>query len=71
MPFPHRVFGGERCTQHQADVSLRQDVGGLIAQSRFRPGVGQLRKTKSLAVVVGGLFGIANEQLHVMDTFER
>ena len=65
-----RGVGAQRAREDEADAALAQDVGDVIARAGLQAGVGDLVKAEGLAVVEGGLLGVPDVELHMVDAVE-
>ena len=61
----------ERAGQHEPDAALLQDVRGAVAQPGLEARVGDLGEAERVREDVGGLRGVADPQLEVVDAVQR
>jgi len=59
-----------RAGQHEPDAPLLQDVGGEVAQPGLKAGIGDLGEAECVCEDVGGLGGVADPQLEVVDAVQ-
>ncbi len=69
------VFRGRMCCAHRRGeqdrgFALVKDVRSLVALPGLEPGVSALRKTKTFAVVVSRLAGVAYPEFDVVNAFQ-
>ena len=62
---------GERCREHEPDVVLDHHVAGPVADLRLEAAEGDRREAPQGPVVGGGLAGVADPELDVVDALER
>lgn len=62
-----RAAGPQRRAQHEADVALRDHVGGTVGEPGLGAGVGQRPEAEGGDVVLRGLFCVADPQLEVVE----
>ena len=65
------VAGGEGAGEDEPDAPLLEDVRGAVAQPGLEAGVGHLPEAEGARVEVGGLLGVADPELDVVDAVER
>ena len=61
------VVGAQRRGQDEGDLALPEDVAGLVPQPRLQAGVGDHVEAEGVAVEVGRLAGVADEEADVVD----
>ena len=57
----------QRRGQHEGDVALAQDVAGFVLDAGFQARVGDHVEAEGVAVEVGRLPGVADEEADVID----
>ena len=65
------VVAGQRAGQDEADPALLEHVRDAVATAGLEAAVGGLGEAEGARVVVGGLGGVADEQLEVVDAMDR
>ena len=68
------AIGESECSAPVSTRRMRpwlQDVGDAVAHAGLQAGVGDLLEAERVAVVEGGLRGVADVQLDVVDAVER
>src|SRR5580658_2155034 len=65
-----RIVGRDRRGQNEIRLALAHGIRSALTLARFQSAVGNLRKAEPLAVKVGCLPGVANEEFDVVDAFK-
>ena len=65
------IIGAERTGEHKPDIPLLQDVRSDVARAGLEPSIGAPVEPKAGLVEHRRLPGIADEELEVIDAFDR
>src|SRR5579871_2094649 len=61
----------EAAAQHEANLALLDDIAGAVAQARLQAGIGDRHEAEGAAIIMGGLFGVADVELDVVPVLDR
>jgi hypothetical protein len=65
------VFGRQWRSQDESDLTLAQDVAGLVFHASFKTAIAKDLEAESVAIKIGGLARVADEKANVVDSPQR